>query len=198
MSNSAPPKPTASLSDLQTCLRLSSEAETSALLKADEVMESFRLYRNRCLVSKRMRALDMPDWKDVDAWLYELKTDPEVRRYLRQSASTSTPTPTSKSATSDEGGKGEAKRGTQGGVKTLENYLASICRDKPYELMPHVAMFALRVGAFLMSEKGARFDVGKGAGEGSVSKGGLGGEREFDRALRIMKILGFLVARDVG
>ncbi|KAI3319145.1 hypothetical protein HD806DRAFT_539524 [Xylariaceae sp. AK1471] len=194
-------KPTTSLSDLQKSLRLPGEAEMLALLKTDQLKEAFRLYRNRCLVSQHMKAVDLPDWKEVDGWLYELKLDPELRRYLRTAISTSPSTPTT---TNGEDGKGNVKGGVKLGMKTIDDYLARVCHDKPYELMPHVAMFVLRVGGFLKSELGEEFDVGREDGRG-VSNGGERSEgskrrreREFDRALRIMRILQSLVARDIG
>ncbi|KAI1825425.1 hypothetical protein F4861DRAFT_538108 [Xylaria intraflava] len=149
----------ADVRDLQESLRLPTEADASALLGADQVRETFRLYRNRCLVSDRRGPAQLPDWKDVDEFLYELQLSAPFRR--------------------DAGNAGSR----------LLDYVARLCRDKPFELMPHVAAFVLRVESFLRSPSGAVFDVAR-AGSGSEC------DVLFDRYLRIMKLLAFLVARD--
>ncbi|RWA06674.1 hypothetical protein EKO27_g8435 [Xylaria grammica] len=187
MPNTGSPRST-SIADLAKRLRLPGEAETSTLLKTDQVREAFRVYRNRCLVSHRSMAALLPDWKDVDAYTYELRLSSEFRRYVRERRR-------------DAGGSAAKKtKAAETGAEPLDEYLAKICCAKPFVLMPHVAMFMLRVDTFLQSPRGRKFDVPRRSVQGGkVSSGGLGGrESQFDRYARIMKILEFLVARDVG
>ncbi|KAI0547369.1 hypothetical protein F4679DRAFT_367556 [Xylaria curta] len=166
---------TAKVTDLGKSLRLSSEAETQALLKSNQLTEAFRLYRNRCLVSNRNKAADLPDWHDVDTYFFELRLSTEFRQYVRKA-----------------GGK-DAKP-TDPNVAPLDDYLAELCLCGPYLLMPHVAMFVLRVENFLDSGEGRRFDVCRDVGKGDEGMR----EKVFDRYLRIMKILTFLVSRHIG
>ncbi|KAF2968465.1 hypothetical protein GQX73_g5093 [Xylaria multiplex] len=175
MPTTSTPKPP-SVAHLTKCLRLPGEAETEALLSTDQIREAFRVYRNRCLVSGRFKAAQLPDWKDVDAYTYELRLSSEFRRWAR-----------------------EAKARSSAQAKTAATvcpgpYLAKLCRSKPYVLMPHVAMFVLGVDKFLQSPEGCGFDASRDDGKGSLSRR----ESQFDRYARIMKILQFLVARDVG
>ncbi|KAI0418755.1 hypothetical protein F5X98DRAFT_109321 [Xylaria grammica] len=189
MPNAGSPRST-SIADLARRLRLPGEAETSALLKTDQIREAFRIYRNRCLVSHRSNAALLPDWKDVDAYTYELRLSSEFRRYARERR---------REAGGSAAKKTKAAK-TGAGAEPLDEYLAKICCAKPYVLMPHVAMFMLKVDTFLQSPRGRKFDVPRrGVQGGKVSSGGSGGrETQFDRYARIMKILEFLVARDVG
>ncbi|KAI1753162.1 hypothetical protein F4782DRAFT_498522 [Xylaria castorea] len=159
------------VTDLGKSLRLSSEAETQALLKNHQLTEAFRLYRNRCLVSDRSCAACFPDWQDVDTYLYELRLSTEFRQYVRKQSKTADPN-----------------------VAPLDDYLAKLCLCGPYVLMPHVSMFVLRVNGFLESREGQRFDVCRDAGTGDEERR----ERVFDRYSRIMKILTFLVSRHIG
>ncbi|KAI8955797.1 hypothetical protein F4801DRAFT_176096 [Xylaria longipes] len=161
-----------SVRDLGKSLRLSSEVETEALLKSTQLTEAYRLYRNRCLVSDHSGAARLPDWQDVDTYLYELRLSTEFRQYVR---------------------KVRAKGADPSGA-SVDAYLAKLCLCGPYVLMPHVAMFVLRVNGFLESREGRRFDVGRDAAKGNEERR----ERVFDRYSRIMKILAFLVARDIG
>ncbi|KAI1745663.1 hypothetical protein F4680DRAFT_109928 [Xylaria scruposa] len=167
----------AKVTDLGKSLRLSGEAETQALLKSNQLTEAFRLYRNRCLVSNRSKAADLPDWHDVDTYFYELRLSTEFRQYVRKAK--------------DFKSTAEA---TDPNVAPLDDYLAELCLCGPYVLMPHVAMFVLRVENFLESPEGRRFDVCGDVGKGDEE----GRERVFDRYLRIMKILTFLVSRHIG
>ncbi|TRX89397.1 hypothetical protein FHL15_009695 [Xylaria flabelliformis] len=167
-----------SVTDLGKSLRLSSEAETQALLKSNQLTEAFRFYRNRCLVSNRNKAADLPDWHDVDTYFYELRLSTEFRQYVRKA-----------------GGKGSKQlESTDPNVAPLDDYLAKLCTCGPYVLMPHVAMFVLRVDNFMDSREGQRFDVCRDTGKGDEGMR----ERVFDRYLRIMKILTFLVSRHIG
>ncbi|KAI0539367.1 hypothetical protein GGR58DRAFT_464753 [Xylaria digitata] len=167
-----------SIAYLTKCLRLLGEAETSALLNTDQIREAFRVYRNRCLVSGRYKAALLPDWKDVDAYTYELRLSPEFRRSVREAKTRS-------------GAMTQAKLAA---ATCPGPYLTKLCRSKPYVLMPHIAMFVVRVDKFLQSPEGRGFDARKDDGKGSLGWR----ESQFDRYARIMKILQFLVARDIG
>ncbi|KAI0455977.1 hypothetical protein F5B21DRAFT_166889 [Xylaria acuta] len=170
-----------SVTDLGKSLRLSCRAEAEALLKSDQLTEAFRLYRNRCLVSDRNSAACLPDWHDVDTYLYELRLSTEFRQHVRRKARA-------------KGGAVKQTKTAGPSVAPVDDYLAKLCLCGPYVLMPHVAMFALRVSNFLESREGRRFDVGRDAAMGYDE----GRDREFDRYSRIMKILTFLVARHIG
>ncbi|KAI0485775.1 hypothetical protein F4859DRAFT_394876 [Xylaria cf. heliscus] len=185
---SSRPKAT-SVADLGKSLRLSSAAETEALLKSDAVREAFRLYRNRCLVSHRTRAASLPDWQEVDTFLYELRLSTEFRQHVRGARAKNRGRARARDAV-DMGGGGDADPS----AAPVDEYLAGLCACGPYVLMPHVAMFVLRVCAFWDSRAGRGFDVGRRAVRGDEG----GGEWLFDRYSRIMEILVFLVARDIG
>lgn len=71
---------------------------------------------------------------------------------------------------------------------TLEQEVAKDCTDKPYELLPHAGMFALRMMDFLISEKGEMYDIPL-----ETDKIRYPRDVQFDRCIRIMDLLGFLV-----
>ncbi|KAI0436918.1 hypothetical protein F4803DRAFT_566477 [Xylaria telfairii] len=178
----------AGVTSLRKSLRLASDTETAALLKCDQLTEAFRLYRNRCLVSVRTGAARLPHWHDVDTYLYELRLSSEFRQHVRRSRG-------SLSGTRRAAKQSKAVVAVDPSTAPVDDYLAKLCICGPYVLMPHVAMFVLRVSSFLESREGRRFDVGaKAAVKGSAGTR----EKVFDRYSRIMKILAFLVARDVG
>ncbi|KAI8630737.1 hypothetical protein F5Y19DRAFT_32930 [Xylariaceae sp. FL1651] len=168
-----------SLLDLQKSLRLADVDTTQVLLKSEQVKDAFRLYRNRCLVSGSTKADQLPSWMIVDEYLYELQLSPEFRQYMREPS--------------------KANKETKTQMNTIDNYLVEICRAKPYELVPHVAMFVLRVSRFFESPEGSKYDVVKQSGRQGYrpSKIPEKSERDFDRCSRIMEILRFKVAADV-
>ncbi|KAI0880102.1 uncharacterized protein GGS22DRAFT_99835 [Annulohypoxylon maeteangense] len=72
--------------------------------------------------------------------------------------------------------------------KTLKQVVEQDCLAKPYELIPHAAMFALRIMTFLKSKDGEIYDVPlKDNARRSFQ------DLQFDRCVRIMNLLGFLV-----
>jgi len=197
------------ITDLEKALSLSAQ-ETTALLETDGIKDAYRRYRNRCLVANRTKAAELPDWKVVDAFLYELCISREVRslpepgpqqqqqqKNMGVSVGTST------------GGKEAGQRGVAMITPALEKVLGERCKGKgAYEALPHVAMFVLNVCKFLGRKDGERFDC---TGDAAVYKGGGGGsgsektamrfvemEKEFLRCNMAVMILSFLVARDVG
>ncbi|KAI1084898.1 hypothetical protein F5B20DRAFT_591925 [Whalleya microplaca] len=74
--------------------------------------------------------------------------------------------------------------------KTLEECITEECYYQPYELLPHVSLFVVTVTDFLKSSKGKQFDV-------SLQKYSRQ-DAEFDRTMRVMSLLGFLVKQDRG
>ncbi|KAI0203173.1 hypothetical protein F4808DRAFT_458388 [Astrocystis sublimbata] len=164
-----------------------SAAQTEALLGSDQVKEAFRLFRNRCLVSNEKKVADLPDWHAVDAFLFETQMSDEFLGYV-----------------------GRKRRETGGGATTpsvspsdtdfLEEHLLGVCRLKPYLLMPHVALFVWGVSGFLMSSRGARFDVVKDSETTSFAGRADHDRREvvFERYSRVMKILAFLIAKNIA
>ncbi|KAI1652306.1 uncharacterized protein F4817DRAFT_10336 [Daldinia loculata] len=76
-------------------------------------------------------------------------------------------------------------------VKTLKEAVEDECKSAPYELLPHVSMFALRIMSFLTTARGEVFDVILDA---EIAKGPE--DIQFDRCIRIMHLLGFLVNQD--
>ncbi|KAI1388575.1 uncharacterized protein F4822DRAFT_250564 [Hypoxylon trugodes] len=70
----------------------------------------------------------------------------------------------------------------------LRQVVAKDCHDNPYELIPHVGMFALRVMDFIKTPEGARFDVPLDATRIMRQE-----EIYFDRCRRLTTLLGFLV-----
>ncbi|KAH8165799.1 hypothetical protein CIB48_g2469 [Xylaria polymorpha] len=193
MSNAGTTRVT-SVTGLRKSLRLSSDTETEALLKSDQLAEAFRLYRNRCLVSERTGAAHLPDWHDVDTFLYELRLSSEFRQHVRRASAKGLSGSGSGTRTKSAVKQSKAVA-VDPSAAPVDDYLAKLCLFSPYVLMPHVAMFVLRVSRFLESREGRRFDVG--AKTGAKGNGGTR-EKVFDRYSRIMKMLVFLVARDVG
>nr|KAI1457915.1 hypothetical protein F4805DRAFT_160284 [Annulohypoxylon moriforme] len=72
--------------------------------------------------------------------------------------------------------------------KTLKQVVEQDCVGKPYELVPHVSMFALRIMTFLKSQDGRAYDIPLETHAVRFSQ-----DRQFDRCVRIMNLLGFLV-----
>ncbi|KAI1780751.1 hypothetical protein F4818DRAFT_435948 [Hypoxylon cercidicola] len=72
--------------------------------------------------------------------------------------------------------------------KTLEGAVTKECFDKPYGLVPHASLFALRIMTFLKSDKGEKYDI---ILEDRRIK--HNSDLSFDRCKRIMALLGFLV-----
>ncbi|KAI1506761.1 hypothetical protein F5X99DRAFT_423380 [Biscogniauxia marginata] len=149
------------LEELRTSLRLGSSSEAEALLRAWPVKEAFHSFVNRCLSSRGPEPRPIPDWKVVDGYLHEKRLDADVR-------------------------KGKKKKEGEG--EALEERVAGECLQRPYEPLPHVAMFVLRMARFMDTEEGGRFDVGP---RRLVKKPG----REFDRCVRATQLLGFLLKR---
>ncbi|KAI2642165.1 hypothetical protein GGS21DRAFT_293059 [Xylaria nigripes] len=150
--------------ELGEALRLESSGEVQAFLDAGAVREAYRIYRNRCLVSSQHGASELPDWKDVDEYVYEMQMTAEFRQW--------------------HAGKRSLRI-----TEALVEYVEMTCREKPYELKPHVVGFVLRIDAFWSTPLGARFNS-PGGGDGSRR------EAEFDRYIRIMKLMRFMVQRD--
>ncbi|KAK6209002.1 hypothetical protein LQW54_006750 [Pestalotiopsis sp. IQ-011] len=67
-----------------------------------------------------------------------------------------------------------------------EAHIADQCGRRPYERLPHAALFVLRVMRFLASDGGARFD-------GPSVRWEQKGDRDFARCKRGLELLGFLV-----
>ncbi|KAI0901361.1 hypothetical protein F4806DRAFT_451994 [Annulohypoxylon nitens] len=147
----APPNAPKTLQELQTALRLTSKNVAGELIKAFPVTEAYRKYANRCLSSGYTNK-SLPDWKDVDEYIYDLR----------------------------------ALRPPRG--KPLRETVKWHCNNKPFELLPHAALFSLRIVEFFMSEKGARFNVCL-----QSHKARFPVDRNFDLCKRIMNLLGFLV-----
>lgn len=188
MANTNTPTPK-TRAELETALRLSA-ADTSALLSEDRVRTAYRKYRRRIPPSLSLSLSlstsaptsssgpALPDWKDVDAFLYQLRLSPEVRDLEK------------------------GMRLTRGAALQLR--LAALCRrgvegdeadDMPL-LLPHVGLFVLRFCAFLDLERGGRFDVGGCGGGGERDGGGGDAEREFRRCRRGVLVLAYMVACD--
>ncbi|KAK6955677.1 hypothetical protein Daesc_003320 [Daldinia eschscholtzii] len=143
--------------DLQVALRLKSYRYAEALVKVDDVREAFRLYMNRCLAAAGSLTRELPDWKEVDGYLQQLRLSFVVRS----------------------------------GQKTLREVVDEDCASKPYDLVPHVSMFALRIMDFLRTAEGSRYDVGL-----SPEVARHPDDVQFDRCIRILHLLGFLVNQD--
>ncbi|KAI1412310.1 hypothetical protein F5Y13DRAFT_45920 [Hypoxylon sp. FL1857] len=79
-------------------------------------------------------------------------------------------------------------RPARGIDKTLNEIIEQQCTDNPYELMPHVSMFALRIMEFIKSAEGEVFDISL---EDHPTR--RPGDVQFDRCRRIMDLLAFLV-----
>ncbi|KAI1653661.1 hypothetical protein F4813DRAFT_247310 [Daldinia decipiens] len=141
---------------LQISLRLKTHRDAEALIEVDEVKEAFRLYMNRCLVATSMTK-ELPNWKDVDDYLQNLRTSSAVRNK----------------------------------AKTLREAVEEECKSAPYELLPHVSMFALRMMSFLITARGEVYDINLDA---EIAKSPE--DVQFDRCIRIMHLLGFLVNHD--
>ncbi|KAI2602633.1 hypothetical protein GGR54DRAFT_653714 [Hypoxylon sp. NC1633] len=78
--------------------------------------------------------------------------------------------------------------GRLGRRQTLEDVVAEDSYNRPHELLPHASLFALRIMAFLKSRKGRQYDVGPG-----TRRVGADEDLQFDRCVRIMALLAFLV-----
>ncbi|KAI0130709.1 hypothetical protein F4814DRAFT_140025 [Daldinia grandis] len=76
-------------------------------------------------------------------------------------------------------------------MKTLREAVEDECQSAPYELLPHVSMFALRVMSFLITAQGEAYDVNL-----DVEIAQCPEDIQLDRCIRIMHLLGFLVNRD--
>jgi hypothetical protein len=63
-----------------------------------------------------------------------------------------------------------------------ESHLQSQCRSRPYDRLPHAALFVMRVMRFLSSTEGARFD-----GPGVRQEQGC--DRDFARCKRGLELL---------
>ncbi|XXG97445.1 hypothetical protein Hte_003746 [Hypoxylon texense] len=72
--------------------------------------------------------------------------------------------------------------------KTVEEVVTKETVQKPYDLVPHAALFALRIMTFLKSDKGEKYDVIM-----EESKIMYQADLSFDRCRRITALLGFLV-----
>ncbi|KAI4866551.1 hypothetical protein F4820DRAFT_245869 [Hypoxylon rubiginosum] len=72
--------------------------------------------------------------------------------------------------------------------KTIEEVVTKESVDKPYDLVSHAALFALRIMTFLKSDKGEKYDA-------SLEEHRIKHDADlsFDRCKRIMALLGFLV-----
>jgi hypothetical protein len=187
------------ITDLKEALSLSAQ-ETTALLETDQIKEAYRCYRNRCLVAKSTKAAELPDWKVVDAFLYELCISREVR---------SLPNPELGPEWSTQQQQTRIQMGVAMITPALEKVLGERCKGKgAYEVFPHVAMFVLNVCKFLGTSIGERFDytghTGADKGEGIGREGKKTAMRfvemkkEFLRCKMGVTILLFLVARDIG
>ncbi|KAI0112775.1 hypothetical protein F4776DRAFT_667131 [Hypoxylon sp. NC0597] len=154
---SAPAQAPKTIDQLQASLRLQDKSKAEALIKAHPVREAFRKYMNRCLSAGSTKK-QLPDWKEVDAYLLE-KRMPRTGRVAG---------------------------------KVLEDIVAEDCVNKPYDLLPHASMFALRIMTFLKSEEGEAYDIR--LEDHAVRRHG---DIQFDRCKRIMKLLGFLVNQNL-
>ncbi|KAI1769134.1 hypothetical protein GGR53DRAFT_474598 [Hypoxylon sp. FL1150] len=143
---------------LQKALRLPTQADAEALVKALPVEEAFRMYANRCLSAGSASEEALPDWKDVDAYLLEERMRKRVRLL--------------------------------GHLQTLEDVVAKEAFDRPYDRVRHASLFALRVMTFLKSDEGERYDVLPEKPRIKMAQ-----DLAFDRAVRIMALLGYLVHR---
>ncbi|KAI1206146.1 uncharacterized protein F4807DRAFT_239132 [Annulohypoxylon truncatum] len=74
------------------------------------------------------------------------------------------------------------------GGKTLEEVVEQKCNEQRYELKPHVALFALRIMTFFKSEEGEVYDNPLELHRVRIKE-----DVSFDRCVRIMNLLGFLV-----
>ncbi|KAI6087446.1 hypothetical protein F4821DRAFT_108356 [Hypoxylon rubiginosum] len=150
---SVPTSAPKTIPQLQNTLRLKTQADAEALIKALPVENAFRMYMNRCLSAGSTKQ-ELPDWKDVDEYLQEKRILKRVRL-----------------------------RG-----QTLEDVVAKEAFEKPYDLVRHASLFALRVKAFLKSDRGEKYDV-------ILDKSQIRQAQDlaFDRIRRIMALLGFLV-----
>ncbi|KAI1802356.1 hypothetical protein F4811DRAFT_405510 [Daldinia bambusicola] len=72
--------------------------------------------------------------------------------------------------------------------KTLAEAVDEDCKAKPYDLMPHAALFCLRIMDFLKTPEGAAYDVRL---DPLVVR--RPEDVQFDRCIRILHLLGFFV-----
>ncbi|KAI8958196.1 hypothetical protein F5Y11DRAFT_51489 [Daldinia sp. FL1419] len=143
-----------SIKELQIALRLRRQVDAEDLLKEDAVKEAFRVFMNRCLIVSGSRAIELPNWKEVDDYLETINLSYVVRR----------------------------------GAKTIDSCLQERCTAQPYSLKPHVAQFYRTLSIYLTSTRGEEYDM--------PLEPEAPGERpktQFDRCVRIMNLLGFLV-----
>ena len=150
-------RPPKTIEELRVRFRLKNDAEVEAMLGIFTVQEAFRRYLNRCLSTKRTELIELPGWKEVDAYL-EMKQEPIQR---------------AKSATP---------------AAALQHDVEEACVRQPFNPTPHVALFVLRIEAFLVSEEGKAFDVASRRLEYS-------GEVEFERRWMATDLLYFLINR---
>ncbi|KAI1139906.1 hypothetical protein F5Y05DRAFT_335536 [Hypoxylon sp. FL0543] len=73
----------------------------------------------------------------------------------------------------------------------LEKIVDEDCKNRPYELLPHASLFALRIMTFLKSKEGEVYDISL-----EDHAAGRWEDVQFDRCVRIMALLGFLVNQD--
>ncbi|KAI0843611.1 hypothetical protein F5Y06DRAFT_291527 [Hypoxylon sp. FL0890] len=74
--------------------------------------------------------------------------------------------------------------------RKLDEIVVEECKNKPYDLLPHATMFALRTMTFLKSQEGEVYDISLDRPTGRWEY------VSFDRCKRIMSLLGFLVNQD--
>ncbi|KAI1400717.1 hypothetical protein F4819DRAFT_359377 [Hypoxylon fuscum] len=72
--------------------------------------------------------------------------------------------------------------------KTLQQVVDDDCFNKPYDLVAHASLFALRIMTFLKSDKGEMYDI-------SLEDHAIRRYEDisFDRCRRIVSLLGYLV-----
>ncbi|KAI1381241.1 hypothetical protein F4677DRAFT_120025 [Hypoxylon crocopeplum] len=144
------------IEELHVALRLRHRADAEELIKIDTVKEIFRKYSNRCLSSGSTK-LQLPDWKDVDEYLLEVRTSWPVRKM----------------------------------GKTVEEIATQDCSNKPYDLLFHASLFALRIMTFFGSDEGHKYDIILEERRVKCPQ-----DVQYDRCIRIMDLLGFLVNQD--
>ncbi|OTA98798.1 hypothetical protein M426DRAFT_17069 [Hypoxylon sp. CI-4A] len=72
--------------------------------------------------------------------------------------------------------------------RRVEELVERDCIDSPYELLYHASLFALRIMTFLRSKTGEKYDISQN--HRSIKHNT---DLKFDRCVRIMNLLGFLV-----
>ncbi|KAI1328140.1 hypothetical protein F5Y16DRAFT_420273 [Xylariaceae sp. FL0255] len=124
------------LEDLTTDLTLHDNSETLTLLRHPEVKELFRHFSNRCLSPGHLSIAKLPDWKDVDEHIYKISLSSVFRQQLLANT-------------------GGQLRTLDTSIKThqqthklLETHFERQAYDLPYEYLPHVCLFVLRLTRF--------------------------------------------------